>query len=420
MIRISRNNVEIDGEIRLPASKSISNRLLILQYCYGNTLVIENLSDSNDTVLMSTILDLLRHYQLRGDTGLLRIDTQNAGTVMRFLIPLLSVTRGHFLVTGNERMKHRPVGALVDAIRDSGAEIDYLGEQGYPPLLIRGRPLTGGRIKLDASVSSQFVTALLLLAPTLEDGLTLELTGIRSSWPYVKMTTGILSYLGIQVIDQEYAIRIYPKKNIKLIIDVESDWSSAAFWYCILAMARKGKLSFPTLRKSGLQGDQQVDNFFRHLGISTTETEKGISIIKEGSIQQNFHADFTAYPDLALPVIMTCATEGISATFTGLDRLRIKESDRIDALARGLKKAGITFQEEFQGVWRLSGCLIDPCELFIDDMEDHRVAMTFACLAMKGFEIIMEHPDAVAKSYPSFWKDLQRNGFKCSFPVENI
>jgi 3-phosphoshikimate 1-carboxyvinyltransferase len=420
MIRISRNNVGINGEIKLPASKSISNRLLILQYCYGNSLVIENLSESNDTVLMSTILDLLRQYQLRGDKGLLRIDTQNAGTVMRFLIPLLSVTRGHFLVTGNERMKQRPVGALVDAIRDTGADIDYLGEQGYPPLLIRGRTLTGGRIKLDASVSSQFVTALLLLAPALEDGLTLELTGIRASWPYVKMTTGILSYLGVQVIDQEYAIRIYPKKSLKIRIDVESDWSSAAFWYSMLAMAKKGKLSFPTLRKSGLQGDQQVGNLFRNLGISTSETENGITICKEDNIQENFHADFTGHPDLALPVIMTCAAEGISGTFTGLDRLRIKESDRINALARGLEKAGITFQEEFQGVWRLSGRLIHPCTLFIDDMEDHRVAMTFACLAVKGFDIILEHPDAVAKSYPSFWKDLQQIGFTCSFTVENI
>lgn len=418
MIRITRNKGDLHGEIRLPASKSISNRLLILQYCYGNSLEINGLSNSDDTVLMSSILDLVRQYQLRGETGLLRIDAKNAGTVMRFLIPLLSVTRGHYLLTGNERMKKRPVGALVEAMRDTGAEIDYLEEPGYPPLIIRGRPLSGGRIKLDASVSSQFVTAVLLLAPSLEDGLTLELTGLRASWPYVKMTTGILTYLGIQVIDQEYAIRVYPKKTMKIRVSVESDWSSSSFWYSMLTMAPDGELSFPGLRKSGLQGDQHVEKLFRQLGIVTVEESTGVKIIKQGMIRENFHADFSGYPDLAMPLIMACAVEGIQGTFTGLDRLRIKESDRIAALTAGLNRVGITFREEFQGVWRLSGRLIDPCEVLIDDMEDHRVAMTFAGLAMKGFSVTMEHPGAVAKSYPDFWKELERNGFVCSFSVE--
>ncbi|NTV83097.1 MAG: 3-phosphoshikimate 1-carboxyvinyltransferase [Bacteroidales bacterium] len=412
-MRISRENRTCRGEIKLPASKSISNRLLILHFVYGNSLSVSNLSTADDTVLLSSLLDLIRQYQSRGDTGLLRLDARNAGTVMRFLIPLLSVTKGHFLLTGTERMKQRPIGALVEAMRETGAEIDYLEQKGYPPLFIRGRAITGQRIRIDASSSSQFVTALLLLAPTLEDGLTVELTGTRASWPYVKMTTGILSYLGIQVVAQDDAIRVFHKKEIKINIEVESDWSAASFWYCMLSMADEGEVFFNGLRKSGLQGDQQLVNFFRQLGVITVEDDHGLRIEKGGEMSDDFHADFTAYPDLALPVILACGAAGINATFTGLDRLRLKESDRLTALSEGLLKSGILLREEYPGAWRLSGHMIHPCDLFLDDFEDHRVAMTFACLAMKGFTVHLDHPEVVNKSYPGFWKDLEAIGFSC-------
>ncbi len=414
MIRITKNKRSCSAEIRLPASKSISNRLLILQYCYGNAFKISNLSDSDDTLLMSSILDLIRQYKLRGDTGLLRIDAKNAGSVMRFLIPLLSVTSGHFLLTGDERMKQRPVGALIEAMRETGAEIDYLEEIGFPPLLIRGRKIAGSRIDLDASISSQYVTALLLLAPTLEEGMTLELTGRPVSWPYIKMTTGILSGLGVQVIVQENTIRIYHKKEIKAKVTVEPDWSAASFWYCMLSMAEKGTFFFPGLRKSGIQGDQEVSVFFRKLGIETIEESEGIRINKGETIASNFQADFTGYPDLALPVILACGAAGIPGIFTGLKGLRIKESDRIEALTEGLLKTGIILREEYPGTWRLSGHLTAPGDIFLDDHNDHRVVMTFASLALKGFSVNMEHPEAVNKSYPDFWKDLEKAGFKCS------
>ena len=399
--------------MKLPASKSISNRLLILQYAYGNSLSISNLSDSDDTILLSSLLDLIRQYKLKGDTGLLRLDARNAGTVMRFLVPLLSVTRGHYLLTGEERMKNRPIGALVEAMRQTGAEIDYFEKVGYPPLIIRGRAISGTRIRIDTSDSSQFVTAILLLAPTLDDGLTIELTGVRASWPYVKMTTGILSGLGIQVFVQEDAIRVFQKKELKLNVIVESDWSSAAFWYCMLSMSDNGEIFLPGLRKSGLQGDQQTITFFRQLGIQSVEVPHGIRIRKEGIADEVFFADFTDYPDLALPVIMACGATGVDGTFTGLDRLRIKESDRIAALSAGLKKAGLDLKEENAGTWRLSGRIIDPCPLNLDDFQDHRVAMTFASLALKGFTVQMEHPEAVNKSYPGFWDDLASFGFSC-------
>jgi 3-phosphoshikimate 1-carboxyvinyltransferase len=415
MITISKTNRDCTGEIRLPTSKSISNRLLILQFSYGPELKIKNLSRSDDTVLLSSLLDLLRQYQLRGETGLLRVDTRNAGAVMRFLLALLTVTRGHYLLIGNDRMHQRPVGALVEALRANGADIEYLDKPGFPPLLVRGRAISGGRITLDASVSSQFLTALLLLAPKLEEGLTLELTGIPVSWPYVKMTTRILSELGIQVIVQENSIRVYHKPVIRGEIEVEPDWSAASFWYCMLSMANKGSIYFPGLRKSGRQGDQQVATIFRQLGVDTFEEKNGIRIRKAKQQYTNFQADFTGYPDLALPVILACSAAGISGSFTGLEQLRIKESDRIEAITSGLLKTGIYLREEPQGTWGLSGMMKAPLEVNIPDYEDHRIAMTFACLAMKGFTVNFEHPEVVNKSYPGFWKDLESVGFTVTF-----
>jgi 3-phosphoshikimate 1-carboxyvinyltransferase len=415
VIRITKGNRNCYGEIRLPASKSISNRLLILQFCYGPELRIRNLSRSDDTLLLSSALDLIRQYQVRGDTGLLRIDTKNAGSVMRFLLPLLTVTRGHYLLTGNDRMQQRPIGALVDALRSTGADIDYLDKPGFPPLLVRGRAISGRRIALDASVSSQFLTALLLMAPKFEEGLTIENTGKSVSWPYVNMTTGILTALGIQVIMQENAIRVYNKPFIHTEIEVEPDWSAASFWYCLLSMAEKGNIYFPGLHKTGLQGDQQVAAFFRELGVDTVEDNNGIRITKVRQVHNRFQADFTGFPDLALPVILACGASGIAGCFTGMERLRIKESDRIKAITTGLMKTGIILKEEPQGTWKLSGLLKDPCDLDLSDYEDHRVAMTFACLAMMGFAINIENPEVVNKSYPDFWNDLESLGFTCSF-----
>jgi 3-phosphoshikimate 1-carboxyvinyltransferase len=415
MIRISKIDRKCSGVINLPASKSISSRLLILQFYYNNSFRIENLSGSEDTLLLSSILDQIRRYRQMEDLSLLRINARNAGTVLRFLIPLLSITRGHFLLTGSVRMKQRPVGGLVEAMRETGAEIDYIENIGYPPLLIRGRNVTGGRIRLDASLSSQFVTALLLLAPTLEDGLTIELTGDPVSWPYVRMTTGILSNQGVQVFMQGNTIRVYRKKDITKSVTVEADWSAASFWYTMLSLAEDGKVLFPGLRKSGLQGDQQAAIFFRDLGVKTSDVEKGTLISKSERISENFYGDFADFPDLALPVILACAGRGIPGMFTGLDRLKIKESDRIEAVSRGLREAGVKFLEKTTGTWKLSGHLNSPANLRINDYEDHRVAMTFAALALKGFVVNMEHPEVVNKSYPGFWKDIEKSGFTCSF-----
>jgi 3-phosphoshikimate 1-carboxyvinyltransferase len=414
MISISKVDNDCFGNIVLPGSKSISNRLLMLQFRYGQALRIKNLSDADDTLLLSSMLDLVIQYVHRGEQGLLRIDTRNAGTVMRFLVPLLAVTRGHYLLTGSDRMKQRPVGDLVDAMRDMGASIEYAENTGFPPLLIKGRTIFGQRISVDASVSSQFVTALLLMAPTLESGLTIELKGTPVSSPYIKMTTGLLEELGIQVIMQQDAIRVYPMASVRTEVTVEADWSAAAFWYAMVSMAENGEVFFPGLKKSGLQGDQHVADLFRGLGVETTEEIHGIRIVKAGNQATNFIADFSAYPDLALPVILACAALGMDSVFTGLERLRIKESDRIAAITGGLKKAGVALYEESPGIWRVKGNMADPCDLYPDDFNDHRVAMTMASLAVKGFTVHLPNPDAVNKSYPRFWNDLRTAGFTCN------
>jgi 3-phosphoshikimate 1-carboxyvinyltransferase len=414
MICITKEDKSIYGEISLPASKSISNRLLLLQFYCNNSFKIRNISHSDDTVLLSSTLDIIRQYKVRGESGLLRIDARNAGSVIRFLVPLLSVTRGHFLLTGNNRMKQRPIGALVEAMRETGAEIDYLGEMGYPPLLIRGRNINASKISLDASMSSQYLTALLLLAPTREEGLTIELVNKPVSWPYVKMTLGILSGLGVRVFVQENSIRVFHKKEIIEDVTVESDWSSASFWYCMLSMADKGELFFQGLHKSGLQGDQDVLRIFSSLGVESIEETEGIRLKKELPVHDHFHADFNDHPDLALPVILACAASGVSSSFSGLERLRIKESDRLDALQAGLSNIGFVLEEESTGKWKLQGKLSSPGKISIRDFDDHRVAMTFAGLALKGFAINLDNPDVVNKSYPGFWKDLENSGFSCN------
>jgi 3-phosphoshikimate 1-carboxyvinyltransferase len=414
MICIKKKDKNIYGEINLPASKSISNRLLLLQFYYNNSFKIRNLSHSDDTVLLSSTLDLIRQYKVRGESGLLRIDARNAGSVIRFLVPLLSVTKGHFLLTGNNRMKQRPIGALVEAMRETGAEIDYLEEIGYPPLLIRGRSINASRISLDASMSSQYLTALLLLAPTREEGLTIELVNKPVSWPYVKMTLGILSGLGVKVFVQEDSIRVFHKKEILEDVTVEPDWSSASFWYSMLSMADKGELFLAGLHKSGLQGDQDVLRIFSSLGIESVEETEGIRLKKKLQVQDYFNADFNDHPDLALPVILACAASGIISSFSGLERLRIKESDRLDALQAGLSNIGFVLEEESTGEWKLQGRLSNHGKISIRDFDDHRVAMTFAGLALKGFAIILDNPGVVNKSYPGFWKDLENSGFSCN------
>ena len=411
MMTLAHKGGILSGKVFLPSSKSISNRLLVLQYLSGDSIRLQNYSISDDTILLSSLLQLIRQHSLKKEKGLLRVDVKNAGTVMRFLTALLAMTHGHYLLTGSARMQNRPIGPLVEALRELGADIEYLGKPGYPPLLVKGRLLSGRLLTIDPSMSSQFVTALLLIAPFLEEGLNLEFAERTASWPYVNMTVEILRMIGVQVFEQEDTLRVFPKSTLSGEITVEPDWSAASFWYCMLSMAKSGEIVFPALEKSGLQGDQQVAAFFTTLGIETISRGGDIKIRKSGEVADDYMADFRDYPDLALPVIMSCAGNGLHGRFSGMDNLRLKESDRLQALERELVKAGPVFRETTPGTWELFGRLNSPGNFNLDHEGDHRVAMTLVSLALKGFTVNVDDHLVVNKSYPGFWRDCASMGF---------
>jgi 3-phosphoshikimate 1-carboxyvinyltransferase len=420
MIRITRDREVLNPSVMLPASKSISNRLLVLQHFYGDGLNIQNLSDSDDTILLQTLLQTVRHYHATSGPGIQRIDAHNAGTVYRFLAAVLAVTRGQYLLTGSDRMMERPVGALVDALKELGADISYTENVGFPPLFIKGRNMAGGSISIDPSLSSQFFSALALIAPALDDGLDIRITGPKASWPYADITLKILRSLGIKVFIDQDKVQIFPKEKIEATVTVEPDWSSSSFFYLLLSMSLKGEIYFPGLERSGLQGDEKVASFFSLLGIETVEIPGGIRICKTGTMQFGDPIDFSDFPDLAIPVILACAAAGKEAVFKGIDRLRIKESDRLRALQREMGKLGIELRQVSENSWTTSGSLKVPAKIRVEDDGDHRLAMAFACLAALGCTVFIEDPDVVNKSFPGFWNALEASGYRVQDDVENI
>lgn len=420
MIFITRDKDVQNPSVMLPASKSISNRLLVLQHFYGRGLNIQNLSDSDDTILMQTLLQTVRHYRDSGGKGMQRIDAHNAGTVFRFLSAILAVTPGQYLLTGSERMMERPVGALADALNDMGADVSFTEKVGFPPLFIKGRKLNGGSIRIDPSLSSQFFSALALIAPALDDGLELNLTGPVTSRPYADMTLMILQALGIKVFRDQDKVRIFPKDKIEATVTVEQDWSSSSFFYLLLSMVPYGEIYFPGLQRSVLQGDERVSSFFLPLGIETLEISGGIRICKTGTKQSLDILDFSDFPDLAIPVILAYSIAGKEAGFKGIDRLRIKESDRLQALQREMGKLGLQLHQSSGEVWKTAGSLQIPGKIRVEDDGDHRIAMAFACLAALGCTVIIDDPAVVSKSFPGFWNALDASGFRVQRGVENI
>jgi len=412
MIRIKRQNKALEARVLLPASKSISNRLLILQFHYGGGLQIDNLSRADDTVLMDSLLEVVRQYQGNGSQGILHLDVHNAGTVFRFLTALLAIKRGHFLLTGHDRLKERPIGPLVEALRSMGAEIEYIEKVGFAPILIKGHHLEGGTIRIDGSLSSQFLSAMLLIAPMLENGLVIEPVYPLVSLPYIKMTVRLLEDLGIRITFQKNRIEIMHQENLKGRVKVEPDWSAASSWYCMLALAEKGWVRFPGLIRSGYQGDEIIADIFDPLGTETVEDDEGIIIKSKDRIKGTGSIDFSDNPDLAMPVIMAFAITGEPCKFSGLERLRLKESDRLAVMERELQKIGISLIQSSPNRWETIGSFVRPGDVFVQDEDDHRIAMTFASLAMKDCSIFIEDPQVVNKSYPGFWKDLESAGFE--------
>ncbi|MGE6219884.1 3-phosphoshikimate 1-carboxyvinyltransferase [Nubsella zeaxanthinifaciens] len=403
----------IQAEIQLTGSKSECNRALIIKSLSKNLVNVENLSNAADTVTLNAILSDLDTTDTDSNS-LKTVDVGPAGTAMRFLSAYLSAKNGNFLLTGTERMKQRPIGILTEALKEIGANINYTEKEGFPPLNISG-PLNqaNASVKIKGDVSSQYISALLMLAPTLPQGLTLEIVGELTSKPYVEMTLAMLSECGISHQWRENLISI-PHQDFKpSTLIVEPDWSAASYWYSIVALAKNATISLPHLRDKSLQGDSQIQQIMEVFGVSTSKTANGISFTKDkelGNIQQVL--DLKTCPDLAQTIVVIAAALGIKMKFTGLETLKIKETDRVAALQNELAKIGVKLTEDNLVYTLDCSGLHFPKKVSIATYEDHRMAMAFAPLALLIEELEIEDYNVVEKSYPYFWEDLKKVGFE--------
>jgi 3-phosphoshikimate 1-carboxyvinyltransferase len=402
----------LNETIQLPASKSISNRALIIYALSGGKNLPENLSDCDDT---EVIIDALRYMPDE-------INIKAAGTAMRFMSAYLSVMRGTHVITGTERMKHRPIAILVDALRRLGAQIEYVGEEGFPPLKITGKNLKGGQLEIPGNVSSQYISALLMIGPMLKDGLTLQLTGDIISRPYIDLTLWMMGEFGAEAKwSSADTITVAHKPYKSRNYYIESDWSGASYWYEMVALSkdREAEVRLTGLMDGSMQGDSTTRYIFSLLGVKTTfETQtKGVpqmvTLKKNGRGVSKLEYDFVNAPDLAQTFVVTCAALDIPFHFKGLATLKIKETDRIEALKREMKKLGYVIHDANDSELYWDGERCEPqLEQGIDTYEDHRMALAFAPFAMKVDGLIINNPQVVTKSYPKFWEDLQSAGFQ--------
>ena len=399
---------DIQGEIRLPTSKSISNRLLIMRHLSGVETPIQGLSQADDTQLLLRLLEKI-------EQGKRKLNTNNAGTVFRFLTAVLAQTEGEFVLDGSARMRERPIGVLVDALRSLGSRIDYLGEDCFPPLQLNGNPnLQTKTLSLEAGYSSQYISALLMIAPRIKGGLSLLLAEEQVSMPYIRMTLELMKVWGIDVQEEESKV-IIPEQAYKPVESrVEADWSSAAFFYELAALRRGCAFFFPDLRLESVQGDAKTAELFKLLGVESRQEQGGIRIYNTGKVQQHIQADFRDYPDLALPFITACAALQVIGRFSGLESLQHKESNRMEVLAVELAKAGVDLRDNGMGEWVLiNACRLDAQAALtltkpFQTYDDHRMAMCLAPLVLKSGKVQIEHPEVVTKSFPWFWQELQK------------
>lgn len=391
------------ASVCLPASKSISNRALILNALSYSPYEVENLSDCDDTKRM---VEALASNDCHFNVGA-------AGTTMRFLTAFLSKVVGEWTVTGSERMKNRPIKVLVDALNRIGARIEYMEKEGYPPLRIFGSALQGGEIALAGDVSSQYISALLMIAPLTEKGLTLHLEGEVISKPYIRLTLQLMEQFGVRSVWTGDTIRVAPQTYDPVRFTVESDWSAASYWYEILALSPAGEIELTGLFKNSLQGDAAGAKVFERLGVSTSFTSRGVVLKKNGNRCEKLNYNFVNEPDLAQTFVVTCVLLNIPFRFTGLQSLKIKETDRIEALKTELRKLGYVLTDTHNSILAWDGERCEPeRHPVIATYEDHRMALAFAPAALvrrEGIEIAS--PGVVSKSYPRYWEDLRKAGF---------
>ena len=398
--------------VDLPASKSISNRALIIHALSGGSTLPENLSDCDDT---SVIIEALR-------TMPEEINIKAAGTAMRFMTAYLSVTPGTHILTGTERMKHRPIGILVDALRMLGANIEYIGEEGYPPIRITGSTLKGGLLEIHGNVSSQYISALLMIGPMLKDGLTLRLLDHIISRPYIDLTLWMMGEFGAEAEwTSADTITVNPKPYKSRDYFIENDWSGASYWYEILALNgdAESEIRLTGLMDGSKQGDSITRYIFSLLGVKTKLQSKKAGIPQTITLKKNGHCvpkleyDFVNCPDLAQTFVVACAAMNIPFHFTGLSTLKIKETDRIEALKTEMRKLGYVVKDIDGSELLWDGERCEPSlEQGIDTYEDHRMALAFAPYAMKHNGLVINNPQVVTKSYPHYWDHLRQAGFK--------
>ncbi|MGN0280881.1 MAG: 3-phosphoshikimate 1-carboxyvinyltransferase [Prevotella sp.] len=406
----------LNCDVKLPASKSISNRALIISALAGGHQLPDNLSDCDDTEV------IVRALRDNPET----IDIKAAGTAMRFMTAYLAVTEGEHVITGTERMKHRPIAVLVDALRFIGAKITYEGEEGYPPLRIKGRQLRGGELHIKGNVSSQYISALLMIGPTLKGGLELHLEGDIISRPYIDLTLWMMKEYGA---DAEWSdinvITVKPKPYTERRYYIENDWSAASYWYEMMALNANtdDEVILEGLLDGSKQGDSIARYLFSLLGVKTSflEAEAGkpasVRLKYSGRSVARLEYDFLNCPDLTQTFVVTCVAKNIPFHFTGLQTLKIKETDRIEALKTEMRKLGYVLEDrnDSELIWDGTICERadnDKLNIAVDTYEDHRMALAFAPVSLVRNYIRINDPHVVTKSYPHYWEDLDSVGFE--------
>lgn len=402
----------INSTVKLPASKSISNRAMIIYALSGGKTMPENLSDCDDTEVIVNAIQNMPDV----------IDIKAAGTAMRFLSAYLSVKEGTHTITGTERMKHRPIGVLVDALRFLGADITYLDKEGFPPLKITGKKHNGGYLEIPGSVSSQYISALLMIGPILCKGLTLKLTGEIISRPYIDLTLWMMTEFGAEADWSDIdTITVKPKPYKSREYSIESDWSAASYWYEALALSGndEDEIKFTGLMDGSKQGDSIARYLFSLMGVKTIfdSTQQfsptTVTLRKVDRHVSRLDYDFINSPDLAQTFVVSCALMDIPFKFTGLRTLKIKETDRIEALKAEMKKLGFIIKDENGSSLIWDGEKCEPAkDIAIDTYEDHRMALSFAPAAIRIPGIKINDPQVVTKSYPNFWNDMKKVGFE--------
>ena len=398
----SGNRIE-EAKINLPASKSISNRVLIIEALCNSKINYSNLSTAQDTVTMAELLAQDSNANSLYDVG-------PAGTTMRFLTALFSTLPGERILTGSDRMKKRPIQLLVDALRSLGADISYLEKDGYAPLKITGTQLNGNEVTIDGSISSQYISALMLIGPTLLNGLTINISGKLISRPYLEMTASLIRYFDVECLIEQNKIVCKKGDYKSKAITIEPDWSGASYWYSIVSTLNTGsKVHISNLQLQSLQGDAVVAEMMKNLGVRSEFDQTGAWLIRDDSVRNQLTFDFDSCPDIAQTIAVCAGAQATEILLTGLSTLKVKETDRIVALKTELSKVGVDCEITNDSI-KIVCSEIKNAKEPIKTYDDHRMAMCFAPLVFSLGTIDIINPEVVVKSYPTFWSDLQKLG----------